>query len=94
MARRLRVTMKWLRAEAEEGRIPHLRAGRILLFDPETVERLLLKRAQEIAPQDSGPPTTDGPENQSASETNAGKPGVRQDDTHQRLQQQADPSNS
>lgn len=44
MARRLRVTCKWLRAEAEAGRIPHLRAGRVLLFDPDAVERIVLER--------------------------------------------------
>ena len=46
MARRLRVPLRWLRAEAEAGRIPHVQAERVLLFDPETVERVLLKRAQ------------------------------------------------
>ncbi len=46
MARRLRVPVKWLRDEAEAGRLPHLKAGRSLLFDPETVERALVKRAQ------------------------------------------------
>lgn len=47
MARRLRVTAKWLREEAEAGRIPHLKAGPRLLFDPETVERVLLERARQ-----------------------------------------------
>ena len=47
MARRLFVPMRWLREEAENGRVPHLRAGRHLLFDPETVERVLLERAQQ-----------------------------------------------
>lgn len=47
MARRLRVTVKWLRDEAEAGRIPHLKAGQRLLFDPETVERVLLERARQ-----------------------------------------------
>lgn len=46
MARRLRVPAKWLRAEAEAGRVPHLRADRALLFDPETVQRILLERAR------------------------------------------------
>ncbi len=44
MARRLRVTSTWLRAEAEAGRIPHLRAGSTLLFDPQAVERIVLER--------------------------------------------------
>jgi hypothetical protein len=45
-ARRLRVPVKWLREEAEAGRVPHLKAGKALLFDPETVERVLLERAK------------------------------------------------
>lgn len=49
MAHRLRVTAKWLRAEAEAGRIPHLRADRALLFDPETVQRILLEHARDVA---------------------------------------------
>lgn len=44
MSRRLRVPAKWLRAEADAGRIPHLRAGRVLLFDPDTVEQIILDR--------------------------------------------------
>ena len=47
MARHIRVPVAWLRAEAEAGRVPHLRAGTQLLFDPETVERVLLERAQQ-----------------------------------------------
>lgn len=45
MARRLRVTVGWLRAEAEAGRVPCLRAGRRFLFCPEAVERSLAVRA-------------------------------------------------
>ncbi|MBX3410390.1 MAG: hypothetical protein KF859_10960 [Phycisphaeraceae bacterium] len=48
MARRLRVPAKWLRAEAEAGRIPHLRAGSALLFDPEVVERIVFDRLREL----------------------------------------------
>jgi hypothetical protein len=47
MARRLRVPVRWLRAEAEAGRIPHVQAERALLFDAETVEAVLLERAKE-----------------------------------------------
>lgn len=47
MARRLRVPAKWLRAEAEAGRIPHLRAGNVLLFDPEAVERIVFERLRQ-----------------------------------------------
>ena len=46
MARLLRVPSRWLRAEAEAGRVPHLKADKVLLFDPETVERVLLDRAR------------------------------------------------
>ncbi len=47
MARRLRVPHKWLRAEAEEGRLPHLAAGNQILFDPEAVEAALVERARQ-----------------------------------------------
>ena len=46
MARRLRVPVKWLREEAETGRVPCLMAGKAILFDPEAVECVLLERAQ------------------------------------------------
>ena len=45
MARRLRVTIAWLRAEADAGRVPCLRAGRQYLFSPEAVEQTLATRA-------------------------------------------------
>jgi hypothetical protein len=45
-ARLLSVPSKWLRAEADAGRLPHLHAGRVYLFDVHTVERLLLERAR------------------------------------------------
>lgn len=48
MARRLRVPAKWLRAEAEAGRIPHLQAGNALLFDPQTVERIVIARLRGL----------------------------------------------
>jgi hypothetical protein len=35
----------WLKAEAEAGRIPCLRAGRRLLFNVEAVKAVLLERA-------------------------------------------------
>jgi hypothetical protein len=47
MARQLRVPATWLRAEAEAGRIPHLRAGHVLLFDPEVVERVVFERLRQ-----------------------------------------------
>ncbi|MFH1268867.1 MAG: DNA-binding protein [Planctomycetota bacterium] len=46
MARLLRVPVKWLRQEAEAGRVPCLKADKALLFDPDTVERVLLERAK------------------------------------------------
>lgn len=51
LARRLRVPAKWLRAEADAGRIPHLRAGTALLFDPVAVERVLFDRLRELPAQ-------------------------------------------
>jgi hypothetical protein len=47
-ARYLRVPARWLRAEAEAGRIPHLRADTALLFDVATVEALLIERARQL----------------------------------------------
>ena len=51
MARRLRVPVRWLRTEAEANLVPHLRAGTVLLFDPVTVERVLLERASRFGEQ-------------------------------------------
>ena len=45
-ARRFRVPVGWLRDEAEAGRVPHLKAGKVFLFDPEAVEQVLLERAR------------------------------------------------
>jgi hypothetical protein len=45
VARRLRVPVRWLRAEAEAGRIPCLRADTAILCDMVAVEAVLLKRA-------------------------------------------------
>lgn len=47
MARRLRVTVRWLRGEAEAGRVPALPADRTMLFNPEAVEQALAQRAQQ-----------------------------------------------
>lgn len=41
----LRVTAKWLRSEADAGRLPHIQAGRTILFNTEVVKRLLAERA-------------------------------------------------
>ena len=45
-ARWLRVPAHWLEGEAKAGRVPCLRADKRFLFDPESVERVLLERAQ------------------------------------------------
>jgi len=47
MARRLGVRAAWLRAEANAGHLPHVKAGDRFLFDPELVESLLHERAQQ-----------------------------------------------
>jgi len=44
--KRFGLSIAWLKAEAEAGRIPCFRAGRKLLFDPEAVEQSLLQRAR------------------------------------------------
>jgi hypothetical protein len=49
----LRVPARWLRAEAEAGRLPHLKADTALLFDLPTVERILLERARKGGPTDA-----------------------------------------
>jgi hypothetical protein len=55
LSRILHVPVAWLRAEADAGRIPHLRAGTALLFDLETVKRILTERARQQ------PQTADAP---------------------------------
>ena len=47
MARLLGVSTRWLRAEAEAGRIPHLPADKTILFDADLVEALLAERARQ-----------------------------------------------
>jgi hypothetical protein len=54
VARRLRVPLKWLRAEAEAGGIPALRADNQFLCDLEAVEAALLERARRPAPREGG----------------------------------------
>lgn len=46
-ATQLGVPVSWLRAEAEAGRVPHLKAGRQILFHPPAVEQALLERAAD-----------------------------------------------
>ena len=50
MARSLRVTTAWLEAEAVEGRIPCLKAGATLLFNPRAVEVVLSDGAARMGP--------------------------------------------
>lgn len=45
MARKAGVTTKWLRSEAEAGRVPCLKAGDRLLFLPDAVIDILSQRA-------------------------------------------------
>jgi hypothetical protein len=47
MARFLGVTTKWLRAEADADRLPHLRADERYLFEPEIVNAMLVERARK-----------------------------------------------
>lgn len=49
MARHLGVPLRWLKSEAGAGRIPHVKAEKVLLFDPDTVEQVLLERARQEA---------------------------------------------
>jgi hypothetical protein len=51
MARRLRVTVAWLRDEADAGRVPCLRAGSRYLFAPAAVESVLAERASRTEAQ-------------------------------------------
>ncbi|MGH7172489.1 MAG: hypothetical protein ACRELG_19595 [Gemmataceae bacterium] len=46
-ARWLRVPVRWLRGEAEAGRIPCLRADNQILCDFEAVQAVLLERARQ-----------------------------------------------
>lgn len=55
MARRLRVTREWLRAETEAGSLPAIRAGDVYLYDPRHTETLLLERARQL-PGAAAPP--------------------------------------
>jgi hypothetical protein len=47
-ARWLRVPFRWLREEAEAGRVPCLRADKALLCDVDAVEAVLLERARRF----------------------------------------------
>lgn len=49
LARRLRVSKRWLREEAASGRLPSIAAGAQHLFNLRVVERLLAERAASPA---------------------------------------------
>jgi hypothetical protein len=46
MARRIGVTVRWLKAEADTGRLPCVKAENRYLFNPEAVINILTKRAK------------------------------------------------
>ena len=51
MARRLRVPVRWIKAEADAGRLPCVKAERVYLFDTEAVESALIERARKAVPR-------------------------------------------
>jgi len=53
LSHELNLPSAWLRAEAVAGRIPSLKVGRRLLFDPEQVARALSARTQNAEADNS-----------------------------------------
>jgi len=53
MARQLAVSVIWLRSEAEQGRIPCIKAGRTILFNPRAVQASLVKQANQLQGENS-----------------------------------------
>ena len=51
LAKYLGVPAAWLRAEAEQGRLPCINAGGVLLFNLRAVKRALAERAAQIKPR-------------------------------------------
>ena len=49
-ARRLHIPAKWLKDEALARRVPCLRIGRLLLFNPMAVRSALAKQAKQTNP--------------------------------------------
>jgi len=47
LSRTLRLPLRWLKAEAEAGRIPSLKAEDVLLFDVDAVQKVLSQRAAQ-----------------------------------------------
>ena len=60
MARRLHVPPKWLRQEAEAGRIPALQAGDRFVFRPDIVARIVAERAAVPHQEADHPPVIAG----------------------------------
>lgn len=56
LSRELKISIEWLKVEADAGRIPCLRAGRKRLFNAEAVRQALLRRA---AGEDAPPAATE-----------------------------------
>ena len=52
MATRLGVPRNWLIREIEAGRVPHLKAGRTVLLNPDLVEQALLQQAEQSQRQE------------------------------------------
>ncbi len=48
LAKYLGVPVAWLRAEAEQGRLPCINAGGVLLFNLRAVKRALAERAAQV----------------------------------------------
>lgn len=47
LAKQLGLSVAWLRAEVDAGRLPHLKAGKRLLFSVDAVREHLIRRASE-----------------------------------------------
>jgi hypothetical protein len=54
LAKRLGVPATWLRAEAEQGKLPCVNAGGVLLFNLQAVKRALAKRAATAVCSEGG----------------------------------------
>ncbi|MDB5311930.1 MAG: hypothetical protein JWO38_6132 [Gemmataceae bacterium] len=53
-ARRFRVTLTWLKRQAEAGTLPHLKAGSRFLFNPAALADALARMAAEYPRQQQG----------------------------------------
>jgi hypothetical protein len=48
-ARYFKVSTSWLRQQADEGKLPHVKAGDQYLFDLDIINDILLKRAKGVS---------------------------------------------